>query len=34
MCYLYLKLEFKIKGIFGMKCPTQKCAEKGSFLSI
>ena len=32
MCYLYLKLKLKIKGIFGKK--TQKCAERGSFLYI
>jgi len=25
---------FKIKGIFGKKNPTQKCAERGNFLYI
>jgi len=25
---------FKIKGIFGKKISTQKCAERGSFLYI
>jgi len=34
MCYLYLKLKFKIKGIFGKKSPTQRCAESGSFFYI
>ena len=34
MCYLYLKLKLKIKGIFEKKSPTQKCAEMGSFLYI
>ena len=34
MYYLYLKLKLKIKGIFGEKSPTQKCAERGSFLYI
>ena len=32
MCYLYLKLKLKIKGIFGKKNPTQKCAERCGFL--
>jgi len=31
---IYLLHVFKIKGIFGKKSPTQKCAEKGSFLYI
>ena len=31
MCYLYLKLKLKIKGIFGKKNPTQKCVERDSF---
>jgi hypothetical protein len=26
------KIKIKIKGIFGKKIPTQKCAERGSFL--
>jgi len=29
---MYLKLKLKIKGIFGKKSPTQKRAERGSFL--
>jgi len=31
---LHVLLVFKIKGIFGKKIPTQKCAEMGSFLYI
>jgi len=31
---LHVLLVFKIKGIFGKKSPTQKCAESGSFLYI
>ena len=34
MCYLCLKLNFKIKGIFGKKSSTQKCVEMGSFVYI
>jgi len=34
MCYLYLKLKLKIKGIFGKKSSTQKYAESGNFLYI
>jgi len=34
MCYLYLKLKLKIKGIFGKKSSTQKFAERGSFVYI
>ena len=36
MCYLYLKLKLKlkIKGIFGKKSPTQKRAERSSFLYV
>ena len=36
MCYLYLKLKLKlkVKGIFGKKSLTHKCAERGSFLYI
>ena len=34
MCYLYLTLKLKIKGLFEKKSPTQKCAESGSFLYI
>ena len=31
MCYLYLKLKFKIKDIFEKKSSTQKCAERVVF---
>jgi len=31
---LYLKLKFKIKDIFGKKSPTQKYAERDSFIYI
>jgi len=31
---LHVLLVFKIKGIFGKKSPTQKCAERSSFLYI
>ena len=34
MCYLYLKLKFKINGIFGKKSQTQKCVERSSFIYI
>ena len=34
MCYLYLKIKFKIKGIFEKKSATQKCDEMGSVLYI
>jgi len=31
---LHMLLVFKIKDIFEKKSPTQKCAERGSFLYI
>jgi len=31
---LHVLLAFKIKGIFGKKITTQKCAERGNFLYI
>jgi len=31
---LHVLLVFKIKGIFGKKSSTQKCAERSSFLYI